>query len=49
MKQALEKKKEKVYNLHDPQKWDLTTKELTTLPKELIHDKMKAFEIMLPK
>ena len=35
--------------MHDPQKWDLTTKELSTLPKELIHDKMKAFEIMLPK
>ena len=43
MKIALEKKKEKIYNLHDPHKWDLTSKELNSLPKELIHDKVKAF------
>ena len=49
MKIALEKKKEKIYNMHDPHKWDLTSKELNSLPKELIHDKVKAFEVMLPK
>ena len=43
MKANLEKKKEKIYNMHDPQKWDLTTKELNSLPKEVVHDKMKAF------
>lgn len=47
-KQALEKKKEKIYSWHDPHKWELSPKELSSLPKELIHDKAEAFKVMLP-
>lgn len=47
-KQALEKKKDKIYSCHDPHKWELSSKELSTLPKQLIHDKVEAFKVMLP-
>lgn len=45
---SLEKKKEKIYSLHDPSKWELSSKELSSLPKEIVHDKNEAFKVMLP-
>jgi hypothetical protein len=35
----LDKKKEKIYQLFDASKWDITKEVASTLSKEIIHDK----------
>lgn len=46
---ALDRKKEKMYSLFDPSKWELSKDILSTLPKEIVHDKAEAFKVMLPR
>jgi hypothetical protein len=46
---ALDKKKEKVYALYDPSRWELSKDIQASLSKEIVHDKMEAFKTMLPK
>ena len=49
MKTALDKKKEKIYGQFDASKWDLPKELLASLNKQVMHDKTKAFKMMLPK
>jgi hypothetical protein len=34
--------------MHDVNKWELG-KDASTIPKQVIHDKVEAFKVMLPK
>ena len=49
MKATLDKKKDKIYQLHDVNKWELTPSEASTVTKEILYDKTEAFKFMLPK
>ena len=46
---ALDKKKEKIYQLYDATKWDLPKEKVIKMDKEIVHDKARAFQAMLPK
>jgi len=48
-KLALDKKKEKIYQLYDATKWDLPKEKVIKMDKEIVHDKARAFQAMLPK
>jgi hypothetical protein len=48
-KYALDVKKEKIFLLHDPNKWEIPKKEIPYIPKPSIHERTEAFKIMLPK
>lgn len=49
MKSELDIRKEKIFLLHDPNKWDVPKKDIPFIPKSSIHERTEAFKIMLPK
>lgn len=48
-KEILDKHKEKIFQMRDPKKWELSKKDLENVPKSAIYDRTQAFKIMLPK
>ena len=48
-KYTLDIRKEKIFLLHDPSKWEIQKKEIQYIPKSSIHERTEAFKIMLPK
>lgn len=48
-KYDLDVKKQKIFLLHDPNKWEIPKKDIPYIPKSSIHERTEAFKIMLPK
>jgi hypothetical protein len=48
-KRELDARKEKIFLLHDPAKWEIPKKDVAYVPKSSIHERSEAFKIMLPR